>query len=85
MRSRTRRAALTLALLAGGGFLMAGPGTSCGNFLGESAFVSTDFCFIFDCQNGFLGGTIKPCDTGTGLGGAVDPDVTNSPFFVDCP
>lgn len=72
MRSRTRRAALTLALLAGGGFLMAGPGTSCSSFFGESAFVSTDFCFIFDCQNGILGGTVEPC-------------ATDQPFFVDCP
>ena len=85
MRSRSRRVALTLALFAGGGFLLAGPGTSCSSFLGESAFVATDFCFIFDCQNGFLGGTIKPCDIGGGFGGFVDPDVTNSPLFVDCP
>lgn len=86
MRSRTRRATLTLALLAGGGFLMAGAGTSCSSFLGESAFVATDFCFIFDCQSGLLGGTIRPCATGSpGQGGVGDPNVTNEPLFVDCP
>ncbi len=63
---------MAVSLLAGGGFLLAGPGTSCSNYLVESAFVTADFCFIFDCQNGIFGGTIEPC------GG-------DNQFFEDCP
>lgn len=63
---------MAVSVLAGGGFLMAGPGTSCSNYLVESAFVAADFCFIFDCQNGIFGGTIDPC-------------VGDDPLFVDCP
>ncbi len=38
----------------------------------ESTATATDFCFIFDCQNGLFGGTIDPCSG-------------NPPTFLDCP
>lgn len=75
MRLTARRVGAFLTLAAGGGYLLAGPGTGCSSYLGESTFVATDFCFIFDCQNGILGGTIDPC--------AGSP--TQGPLFVDCP
>ena len=83
MRSRKRRFAAVASLVLAGGFLMAGPGTSCLSFVGESAFVSTDFCFIFDCQNGFLGGSIRPC-AGQGSGNQTFQN-DDLPLFADCP
>lgn len=61
MRFRSRRMAIAVGLIGTGGFLMAGPGTGCLSDTIESSLVATDFCFIFDCQNGMLGGTIDPC------------------------
>ncbi len=60
------------ALVAGGGLLFAAPNTGCLSFMAESAVEATDFCFIFDCQNGILGGTIDPCSG-------------DNPLFADCP
>ncbi len=73
-----------MGLLAGGGFLMSGPGTDCGSYMANSLLVATDFCFIFDCQNGFLGGVIDPC-AGVGGGTATGEDDTAAPLFSDCP
>lgn len=79
MRSRTRRAAIMGGFILGGGVLLAGPGTSCGSFSAESLLSSADFCFIFDCQNGALGGAVDPC-AGAGFVGSSD-----GPLLVDCP
>jgi len=74
MRLSKRRIGAFLTLAGAGGYMLAGPGTGCTSYLGESTATATDFCFIFDCQNGILGGTIDPCaDSGQG------------PFFADCP
>jgi hypothetical protein len=37
---------------------------------GEMSMSSVDFCFLFDCQNGAIGGLIDPCG--------------NPPLFADC-
>lgn len=74
MRLTARKVGAFLTLAAGGGYLLAGPGTGCSSYMGESTLVATDFCFIFDCQNGILGGTIDPCASGD-----------QGPFFADCP
>lgn len=80
MRSRWRGLAVGLGLVGSGAVLLSGPGTGCSSFSAESFLVSTDFCFIFDCQNGAFGGTVRPC-AGTGtVGGATQP-----PLFSDCP
>jgi hypothetical protein len=72
-------------LLGMGGFLMAGPGTGCVSFIAEQALVAADFCFIFDCQSGILGGTIDPC-TGAGSGDNSGEAVNGvPPIFTDCP
>jgi hypothetical protein len=41
----------------------------------NGALTSIDFCYIFDCQGGFLGGAIQPCG---------DPNTTADDLFVDC-
>lgn len=72
MRSHSRRLAVLAGIAAGGGFLLTGPNTGCMSFMAKSAVTATDFCFIFDCQNGILGGTIDPCSG-------------EQPLFADCP
>ena len=62
MRSRLRRIAVSVGLIGVGGFLLAAPGAGCFSFTGEAIVGMTDLCFIFDCTNGILGGTIDPCD-----------------------
>lgn len=78
MRRSRHRVAIILALVASGAFLMAGPGTGCLSFTGESLLTNADFCFILDCQNGFLGGTIQPCS------GLMD-NSGEQPSLTDCP
>ncbi len=69
MRSRIRRTALTIASVAVGGYLMGTGG--CLSFLGEEAFRTIDFCFVIDCTDG-AGGLLQPC-------------LTETPLFADCP
>ena len=75
MRVSVRKAIAFLSLTAGGGYILAGPGTGCGSYMAESTLAATDFCFIFDCQNGMFGGTIDPC-------ASTD---TQGPLLADCP
>ncbi len=77
MRSRSRRVLAGVGLLLAGWLLVSGPGTGCTSFMKESALTTADFCFIFDCQNGILGGTIDPC---AGLNGQSGEE----PLFTDC-
>ena len=84
MRTRPRKMIAAISVLAGSGILMSGPGTSCSSFLGETGLVTADFCFIFDCQNGILGGTIDPC-SGIGSGNQTGEGQTQQPLFTDCP
>ena len=80
MRKRLHRVFIAAGCLSAGGFLLAGPGTGCSSFLTESALTSAEFCFIFDCQNGLLGGSIDPCS------GADPADQSGElPLFTDCP
>ena len=92
MGSRSRRIAMAVGLIGMGGFLMSGPGTSCTSFVGESGLVAADFCFIFDCVNGPLGGTLDPC-SGLGSGGQTFEALVETtpgsgesalPLFTDC-
>ena len=76
-RKTLRWGAAAAALVSTGGFLLQNNG--CASFTAESTLVATDFCFIFDCQNGLFGGTIDPCATT----GTTDNPV--GPFFADCP
>jgi hypothetical protein len=78
MRLSARKAIAFVTLAAGGGYLLAGPGTGCAAYTADSIAGATDFCFIFDCQNGILGGTIDPCSN-------TGPDADQGPFLADCP
>ncbi len=83
MRSRIRLTGVAVALMLGGTILISGPGTGCSSFIAEGALVAADFCFIFDCQNGLLGGAVDPC---TDEPVADDPFVLpGGPLFTDCP
>ncbi len=84
MRSSARKRIAAMSVLTAGGYLTAGPGTSCSSYLGESTFAAADFCFIFDCQNGIFGGTIDPC-SGIGSGNQTVEGNTIPPLFTDCP
>lgn len=84
MRKRSRRIAIVLGIIASGGIVLAGPGTGCSSYLGESLLVAADFCFIFDCQNGLLGGTVDPC-SGIGSGNQTTEGNTANPLLTDCP
>lgn len=84
IRIKSRRVAAIASLAAAGGFLMAAPGSGCSSFAGNSLLVTTDFCFIFDCQGGILGGTIDPC-SGIGSGNQTFEGGEQLPLFTDCP
>lgn len=84
MRCSVRKVGTLAGLLAGGGYLLSGPGTGCSSYIGQTALVATDMCFIFDCQNGILGGVFDPC-SGIGSGNQTVEGATQQPFFTDCP
>lgn len=85
MRFRNRRYLVSAALVGTLGYLFAGPGTSCASYIGESALVAANMCFIFDCQDGILGGTIDPC-SGAGSGALTGEGQGATPqLFTDCP
>lgn len=44
---------------------------SCNNFWINGVTSSVDFCYLLDCQNGFFGGLVQPCDP-------------RNPLLVDC-
>lgn len=50
-------------------------GGGCTTFTTNGVLTSVDFCYIFDCQSGFLGGAVQPCG---------DPNSTADDIFVDC-
>ncbi len=83
MRCRSRRIVAAVGLVLLGASLLSGPGTGCVPFFGDSTLAAADFCFIFDCQNGLLGGTVDPCATTSSVG--QGSQFVRPPFFADCP
>lgn len=75
MRKHSRQFVMAAGLGLSGAYLLAGSGTGCINFAAERALQTADFCFIFDCQNGALGGVLQPCVTA-----GAEPVL-----FTDCP
>lgn len=101
--TRRRRLLIWLAMLLSGGtmfqavgFTRTGLGGACQpqNFFTNGALSSVDFCYVLDCQNGFFGGVVQPCDptnpandylidctgysTGTGTGTGTGTTTTNT-------
>ena len=75
MRNRARRILLYFLLVAGGGTLFqAGSSAGFARCAGDTALISIDFCFVFDCQNGAFGGAIEFCG-----------DQPGDDIFEDCP
>ena len=76
MRSGIRRMMVVVALVGiSGAFAASGGGLGCTSMFGEQALGMFDSCFLFDCQNGAVGGLIDFCSN------SVAEDV----LFTDCP
>ncbi len=60
-----------LALMLCGGFVFGNSNSGCARIAGDTTLTAVNACFIFDCQNGILGGLIDPCVPGQEL-------------FIDC-
>lgn len=82
-RSRLRRWLVGASLVGGGAYAFQ-IGAGCASFGGEQALIATDFCFIFDCNNGAFGGTIQPCAGAATIGDNGEVVNTRSPLFTDC-
>lgn len=67
----------TVLQTSGVGFTRTGFGGNCQglNLYQNGLLGSVDFCFLLDCQNGFLGGAIKPCG---------NPNTTADDLLLDC-
>lgn len=71
MRTIMKRAVLFLLVFAAGGMLFGNGGNAgCARLGGDTLLGAVNFCFVFDCTSGVLGGAIEPC----GL----------FPVFTDC-
>jgi len=80
MSRRKQRWLVWLAMFFGGatlfqsvGFTTTGTNPSCYRFTSNGVLSATNFCFLFDCQNGFFGGLVDPC---------ADP--SQGATFLDC-
>ena len=68
MNRRTNRWLTWLAMIFGGatmfqsiGFTGSGLNGGCARFASNGVLSATNFCVLFDCDNGFLGGVVDPC------------------------
>jgi len=57
----------------------------CTSFLSDQLLRTTDFCFLFDCQNGAFGGLFDPCPQNVLIADPTSGVEGNSNLFVDCP
>jgi len=73
MRRRTKRIWVWLAIVLGGATMFQGVGFTsntgaysggCTEFYTNGVVTSVDFCYLLDCENGFLGGLVDPCGQG---------------------
>jgi hypothetical protein len=75
MRSRVTRITMWVALLGATGGVLAGSGLACASLNGRQALATFDSCFLFDCQNGAIGGLVDFCAESS----------EESSLFTDCP
>lgn len=90
MRRKKLRATMALTLILGGGYAFMNNGLGCASFAGETVLGTVDFCFLFDCVDGAIGGLIQPCDEANdSFGNRVPRDPTTpgqaGRIFEDCP
>jgi hypothetical protein len=83
LKAKFRRGMIGGLLMAAGGYTFQ-IGTGCASFGGEQVLIATDFCFIFDCNNGAFGGLIQPCRGAATVTAEGDVVPGRSPLFVDC-
>jgi hypothetical protein len=83
MKDRVVRGLMWLAITLSGatvfqvGFTSTtGAFQSCERFTSNGVLTSVDFCYILDCDGGFLGGAVQPCG---------DSSTTADDLLVDCP
>lgn len=72
MPKKAKRYLLYLLFLTGGGTLFQGNNAGFARCAGDGTLAAVNFCFVFDCQNGALGGAIEFCGNGQDI-------------FLDCP
>jgi hypothetical protein len=86
MRSSFRRWVVGVAAAATMGIAYQ---TACMSFGGDQLLSTIDFCFVFDCQNGILGGVIDPCAGNSTTTTTTTNDNTTittvDNLFIDCP
>lgn len=83
-RSRGVGMKLGLAVAATTGLLLAGPELSCASAGATGLLASVDFCFLFNCNDGAIGGLVTFCsetDRNLLTGVPLDQPV---PLFSDC-
>ncbi len=74
MRKRTKRLMFYLLIFAAGGTLFTGGNAGFVRCSGDTVLTAINFCFVFDCQNGALGGGLEFCG-----------DQPEDDIFLDCP
>ncbi|RJP33904.1 MAG: hypothetical protein C4547_11620 [Phycisphaerales bacterium] len=81
MRQRKAKAAAAAAVLLGGGVMFLEGAGGCAELAGQATLGSVDFCFLFDCVDGAIGGLLRPCDDV----GAVNPNFDDRDSFFGGP
>lgn len=80
-----------LAIVFAAGMLFTSGDLACFSFGANAALSGMDFCFLFDCTDGALGGLFNFCspinvnefiNSGTGAGG---DGIADPVFLGDCP
>ncbi len=74
MRNRMKRFLLYVLFLAGGGTLFQGNNAGFIRCAGDTTLTAINFCFVFDCPNGAIGGALEFCG-----------DQPQDDIFLDCP
>lgn len=82
MRKRHVRWAASLAAMTLAGMTYQ---LGCTGFLSDQLLRTTDFCFLFDCQNGAFAGLFDPCPQNVIVSDADSDIEGNTNLFVDCP
>lgn len=57
----------------------------CTSFLSDQLLRTSDFCFLFDCQNGAFAGLFDPCPQNVLISDDANGIEGNTNLFVDCP
>ncbi|NOT01088.1 MAG: hypothetical protein HOP29_10715 [Phycisphaerales bacterium] len=85
-RSLWRRLKVKLAIVGGAGVLLVSPDLGCISLGFSGLASSTNFCFLFNCNEGAIGGLIDFCGPTRFLSFVGGPQAAaDSPLLADCP